>query len=232
MISTVGESILMFNSPDKKKVYDLISGPVKRCDSSFECDDSKAIRVLVLSLIGLDLTHYGSQILLFFKQTFFYMQQKEKLYKEQKDKEKADDLVPKEFELISGALNYLVKNKLVTLKSSEFVTINENEPIEPESDQKNLYFGLLEITKLGMAAIKGNIDLDYVHQLYDDLDVGLRSIVLSSCIHLLYLCTPYELVESLMNLDFDTYARKVSVFLVKDCKKNFLSFNFVYSIVI
>ena len=62
------------------------------------------------------------------------MQKKEKLYKKQKDKEKADDLVPKEFELILDALNYLVKNKIVTLKSSEFVTINENEPIKLESD--------------------------------------------------------------------------------------------------
>ena len=214
----------MFNSPDKKKVYDLIRAPVKRCDSSFECDDSKAIRVLVLSLIGLDLTHYGSQILLFFKQTFFYMQQKEKLYKEQKDKEKADDLVPKEFELISGALNYLVKNKLVTLKSSEFLTITENEPIKPKSNQKNLYFGLLEITKLGMATIKGNIDLDYVHQLYDDLNVEQSKIVLSNSvqlIHLIYICTPYELAESShVNLDFDTYYHKVSVYLGLNLKNN------------
>ena len=213
----------MFNKPDKKKVYDLIRAPVKRCDSSFECDDSKAIRVLVLSLIGLDLAHYGYQFLLFFKLTF-YMQQKEILYKEQKDKEKANDLVPKEFELILDALNYLAKNKIVTLKSSEFLTITENEPIKPKSNQKNLYFGLLEITKLGMATIKGNIDLDYVHQLYDDLNVGQSSIVLSNSIqliHLIYICTPYELAESShVNLDFNTYHHKVSVYLGLNLKNN------------
>ncbi len=38
------------------------------------CDDSKAIRLLVLSLIGLNLTHHGYNILEFFKQTLFYSQ--------------------------------------------------------------------------------------------------------------------------------------------------------------
>ena len=37
-------------------------------------DDSKAIHLLVLSLIGLNLTHFGYNILEFFKQTLFYSQ--------------------------------------------------------------------------------------------------------------------------------------------------------------
>lgn len=217
MISSTGESILMFQLIDKQKVYELICAPSKICESSFECNDSKAIRVLVLSLISLNLTHYGSEILLFFKQTLFYMQQKKRLDKK-KDESITDEktlttfiLVPEEFSLISNALLYLAKNKFINLKKSNdsWYSVEElNE--ENEAHLNELFFtAQIDVTKLGTAAIKGNIDLDCVHQLYEDLNTGLKSIVLSNSLHLLYLCTPYELVNSLVAVDFETYCRKV-----------------------
>jgi len=211
MISSTGESILIFQSIDMKKVCSLIRAPSKKCESSFECNDSKAIRVLVLSLIALNLTHSGQEILNFFKQTLFYIQQK-KIIEENAKKancvlsESSD--VPQEFNLISNALQYLLKNKLIILKKNA-VDYDVND-LEKENDLNKFFFtSQLEVTKLGTAAIKGNIDLDYVHQLYDDLEIGLKSIVLSNSLHLLYLCTPYDLVNSLTGVDFDTYCRKV-----------------------
>ena len=116
--------------------------------------------------------------------------------------------MPQEFNLISNALQYLLKNKLITLKKNA-VDYDVND-LEKENDLNKFFFtSQLEVTKLGTAAIKGNIDLDYVHQLYDDLEIGLKSIVLSNSLHLLYLCTPYDLVNSLTGVDFDTYCRKV-----------------------
>ena len=229
MISSTGESILMFQLMDKQKVYDLISGPSKTCESSFECNDYKAIRVLVLSLISLNLTHCGAEILLFFKQTLFYMQQKKRMDNAKKEKENlfaADDtvsnkdvIVPEEFSLISSALLYLAKNKFISLKkSSETVYGVEEFDKENESELNHLFFTThIEVTKLGTAAIKGNIDLDCVHQLYDDLNTGLKSIVLSNSLHLLYLCTPYELVNSLITVDFETYCRKVNRLQIQKC---------------
>jgi POLQ-like helicase len=210
LIDSAGESILIFKNMDRLKVLDLISGPMKRCESSFQCDDSKAIRLLVLSLIGLNLTHLGSQILLFFKQTLFFMQQQARLDRgESKKSAICSDsgvklLVPKEFDLISSALDYLLKKELVK--------INHAESVRQEGDVDGLdalYFCKFEVTKLGMGAIKGNVDLDYVHQLYDDLKSGLKNMVLSNYLHLLFLCTPYDLAASLNHVDFDIYARKV-----------------------
>ena len=210
LIDSAGESILIFKNIDRMRVVDLISGPMKRCESSFQCDDSKAIRLLVLSLIGLNLTHLGSQILLFFRQTLFFMQQQARLAKEAKEAgglklpAAARFTVPKEFELISSALDYLIRAKLIC--------VNTDESVKPEVDVDGLdvlYFSKFEVTKLGMATIKGNIDLDYVQKLHDDLMGGLRSIVLSNNLHLLYLCTPYELAANLINIDYDIYARKV-----------------------
>lgn len=73
-LSDFGESFLLFKNIDRTKVYDLISLPMKRCESSMNSEDSRATRLLVLSLIGLNLTHFGFNILEFFKQTLFYMQ--------------------------------------------------------------------------------------------------------------------------------------------------------------
>ena len=216
LIDSTGESILLYQNKDKNNVLSLLTEPMKRCESSFECDDKKAIRLLVLSLIGLNMAHYGSQILLFFKETLFYLQNKEKM-KEKKDddqnviissdtiKDTKELFVPDEFFLISNALAYLFKEELITIKNGE---IPENLDSD-SSSLKKFYYSQFEITKLGMASIKGNINLDYVHKLYDDLKLGLKSIVLSNCLHLLYLCTPYDLVNSLINMNYDTYARKV-----------------------
>jgi POLQ-like helicase len=215
LIDSAGESILLYQNKDKNNVFSLLTEPMKRCESSFECDDKKAIRLLVLSLIGLNMAHYGSQILLFFKETLFYLQNKEKL-KEKKDdqnviissdtiKDTKELFVPDEFYLISNALAYLFKEELITIKNDE---IPENLSSD-SSSLKKFYYSQFEITKLGMASIKGNINLDYVHKLYEDLKLGLKSIVLSNCLHLLYLCTPYDLVNSMYDMNYDTYARKV-----------------------
>ena len=213
MISSTGESILMFQINDKKKVYDLISAPSKKCESSFECNDSKAIRILVLSLIGLNLTHSGVEILNFFKQTLFYMQQKKIIDGLKKtnpvSKEKQCTSVPEEFGLISNALHYLLINKFISLKNVNDIVF-DSKLLEKDNDLDETFFeSKLEVTKLGIAALRGNIDLDCVHQLYKDLEIGLTSIVLSNSLHLLYLCTPYDLVNNLNGIDFETYCRKV-----------------------
>ena len=73
-LSDYGESFLIYNNKDKAKVKDLISLPMKRCESYMNVTDFKTLGLLVLSLVGLKLAHYGENILAFFKQTLFYIQ--------------------------------------------------------------------------------------------------------------------------------------------------------------
>lgn len=270
LIESVGESFLMFQASDRAKVYELISGPMTRCESSFQHSDSKAIRILVLSLIGLNICNSGSELLNFFKQTLYYIQQKKLLNAKSSSSEEKKTCrivvdesstisIPIEFDYIFTALVYLIKKKFVSIKSLLLPTTQAqsfcNETIEsiinlPSGTQtltqqsssssssssslplsngeapsslslssssiyvvddeiiKNLYISHFEVTRLGMAAIKGSIDLDYANHLYNDLNVGLKSMVLSNYLHLLYLCTPYDLVNSLTNVDYDTYSTK------------------------
>ncbi|XP_033016627.1 helicase POLQ-like isoform X2 [Lacerta agilis] len=53
---------------------------------------------------------------------------------------------------------------------------------------------ILVITKLGQATYKGSIDLAYCDTLYADLKKGLEGLILESCLHLIYLTTPYSMV--------------------------------------
>ena len=123
--------------------------------------------------------------------------------------------MPVEFELVSNALVYLLKSRLISMRTSQD-DINEKHltDLDKEVDLRTLYLSCYQINKLGLAAMKGSIDLDMVHQLYSDLKIGLKSMVLSNYLHLLYLCTPYELVRGFRNLDFDIYHNKVNNFCI------------------
>jgi POLQ-like helicase len=213
----------VFALPDKARSISLICSPAKKCESCFECNDAKAIRCLVLSLIGLNLTLSGKDILHFFKQTLFYKQQKKRFHdqlqrelKEEKNaglrREKGNNLVPAEFALIAHALKFLLKNKFISGLNSDQTSIDWTDDSDNEvtAEFESLFYlsPKLEATRLGRAAIKGNIDLDCVHQLYADLEQGLRSICLSNSLHLLFLCTPYDLVNSLVQVDYEVYCQK------------------------
>ncbi|XP_068561463.1 helicase POLQ-like isoform X3 [Cebidichthys violaceus] len=52
----------------------------------------------------------------------------------------------------------------------------------------------LQVTKLGRATFKGSVDLTYSDVLYKDLSKGLEGLLLNSCLHLVYLVTPYDMI--------------------------------------
>ncbi|KAK4305633.1 hypothetical protein Pmani_004726 [Petrolisthes manimaculis] len=55
---------------------------------------------------------------------------------------------------------------------------------------------VLTVSRLGNAAIKGNVDLDLAGRLYTDLCVALENLAVNSHLHLLYLVTPYQPLSS------------------------------------
>ncbi|KAM3599557.1 uncharacterized protein V6R79_007887 [Siganus canaliculatus] len=60
--------------------------------------------------------------------------------------------------------------------------------VDPDSET-------LQVTKLGRATYKGSVDLVFSDLLYRDLSRGLDALLLNSCLHLLFLVTPYDLVS-------------------------------------
>ncbi|XP_066488391.1 helicase POLQ-like [Tiliqua scincoides] len=53
----------------------------------------------------------------------------------------------------------------------------------------------LEITPLGQATYKGSVDLAYCNTVYKNLKKGLEGLILESCLHLLYLTMPYDMIS-------------------------------------
>jgi len=116
--------------------------------------------------------------------------------------------------MITEALKYLIKKNFLIInkdqdeKETPSTPPNTLEEVEDISDNI-LYISQYKITSLGLAAIKGSIDLDIVEKLHSDLKTGLKTMVLSNYLHLLYLCTPYDIAENFLYLNNNTYYLKV-----------------------
>ncbi|KYO42730.1 helicase POLQ-like isoform X2 [Alligator mississippiensis] len=167
-IDSAGESILIVQEKDKHLVQDLISSPLENCCSSLLLEFTKGIQNLLLSLVGLQIARNFEEICNFMCGTLFGVQRKTL----SKEKSLSD--------IIKESLESLIEKGLLKRK------------IMSEKEQKSS--SNLAITQLGQAAYKGSIDLAYCNALYRDLKKGLEGLVLESCLHLLYLATPYDMI--------------------------------------
>ncbi|XP_053885026.1 helicase POLQ-like isoform X1 [Malaclemys terrapin pileata] len=166
-IDRAGESILIVQEKDKHLVRDLVNSPLENCYSNLFLEFTKGIQSLLLSLVGLKITRNPEEIYQFMCGTLFGVQQ------QFLSKEKSLSAITRE------ALGCLIEKGLLKGKMT-----SEKE----QKSQSNL-----EITQLGQATYKGSIDLAYCDALYRDLKKGLEGLVLESCLHLLYLTTPYDM---------------------------------------
>ncbi|XP_019408288.1 PREDICTED: helicase POLQ-like isoform X3 [Crocodylus porosus] len=167
-IDSAGESILIVQEKDKHLVQDLINSPLENCCSNLLLEFTKGIQNLLLSLVGLQIARNFEEICNFMCGTLFGVQQKTL----SKEKSLSD--------IIKESLESLIEKGLLKGK-----IMSEKEQKSPSN---------LAITQLGQAAYKGSIDLAYCNALYRDLKKGLEGLVLESCLHLLYLATPYDMI--------------------------------------
>lgn len=169
-IDDSGESILIIKLSDTEKVNELLSGPIESCHSSLMYDGGKGIRNLLLSAIGLQITPSTTDVFNFMSKTLLSVQSEQK----------------------SCDITNITKESLQSLIDLGLV-IQKKLSSQDNSSTENF----LEVTSLGKATFKGSIDLDYTNQLYKDLKKAEESLFLSSHLHLLFLVTPYDLVQNI-----------------------------------
>lgn len=191
-----GESYLLFESRDFPKVKDILTAPMDEAISNLSKEDSKGLNNLVLSsiVLGLATTRYKLQQIM--KQTLLGVQEQRL---ETSVKNLTDRSISQLFK--SGALkidnnisvpeNISVKFESSTNDENDLLTTNEKVELKIKNNT------ILAISKLGKAAIKGGMDLDKAHMLYEDLVEAQSGLILKDCLHLLYLVTPYELVTQI-----------------------------------
>ncbi|XP_038615247.1 helicase POLQ-like isoform X2 [Tachyglossus aculeatus] len=182
-IDTVGESILILQEKEKHLVRSLVSSPLENCYSNLVKEITRGIQSLLLSVVGLKITRNIEEIYRFMHGTFFGVQQK--ILSNEKSL----------WEITRESLEGLIEKGLL---QGKITWKNEEES-----------HGDLHITRLGRASFKGGIDLAYCDVLYEDLKKGLECLVLESCLHLVYLVTPYDMI-SLCNVDWMIYFRQFS----------------------
>ncbi|KAM6441043.1 helicase POLQ-like isoform 2-T3 [Liasis olivaceus] len=167
-IDNTGESILIVQEKDKELVRNLIASPLESCYSTLLLEFNKGIRSLLLSVVGLKIANNPEEIYQFMCATLLSVQ---------------PQLLPKKKSLrdiTMEALQWLKQNGLLKEKESS------------DSEQNCQYN--LGITQLGRATYKGSIELAYCDTLYADLKKGLEGLILESCLHLIYLITPYDMI--------------------------------------
>ncbi|CAG2243058.1 HELQ [Mytilus edulis] len=152
---------------DRDKVQELISGPNEMCYSSLMYDGGKGIRSLILSVIGLQVTKTTSDVYEFMRKTLLSTQGTT-----------CDVTI-----VTKDSLQKLIELGLVLQKRSLS---------QADEDCDDFH---LDVTPLGRATFKGSVDIDNASQLYNDLKKGEESLVLATYIHLLFLVTPYDMVD-------------------------------------
>ncbi|XP_062992405.1 helicase POLQ-like isoform X2 [Elgaria multicarinata webbii] len=168
-IDKAGESILIVQEKDRQLVRNLVYSPLESCYSNLLLELNKGIRSLLLSLVGLKIATSPEEVYQFMCATLFSIQ---------------PQLLPKEKSLrdvTMEVLQWLKQNGLLKERAS--------------CDSGQNFQCTLEITPLGQATYKGSIDLAYCDALYADLKKGLEGLILESCLHLLYLTTPYDMIS-------------------------------------
>nr|XP_060635284.1 helicase POLQ-like [Anolis sagrei ordinatus] len=168
-IDKAGESILIAQEKDRHLVQNLIYSPLESCYSNLLVELNKGIRSLLLSLVGLKIANNAEEVYQFMRITLFSVQ---------------PQLLPTEKTLRDVTMEVLewLKEKALLKEKASCDGI--------QSFQNNL-----EITPLGQATYKGSVDLAHCNALYGDLKKGLEGLILESCLHLLYLTTPYEMTS-------------------------------------
>ncbi|XP_068191167.1 helicase POLQ-like [Antennarius striatus] len=76
-IDTVGESVLIIQDKDRNMVKSLVCAPMEICNSNLMHDDGKGLLLLILSLIGLNITTTLDQVKSFLSGTLLFVQQKQ-----------------------------------------------------------------------------------------------------------------------------------------------------------
>ncbi|KAF7252615.1 Helicase POLQ-like [Varanus komodoensis] len=167
-IDEAGESILIVQEKDRQLVQNLVSSPIESCCSNLLLEWNKGIRSLLLSLVGLKIATSSEEIYQFMCTTLFSIQ---------------PQLLPE-----GKSLRDVTMEVLQWVKQSGLIKERASSDTEQNVHCK------LEITPLGQAAYKGSVDLAHCNTLYADLKKGLQGLILESCLHLLYLTTPYDMI--------------------------------------
>ncbi|BHF62595.1 hypothetical protein SprV_0200558000 [Sparganum proliferum] len=234
-LDSFGESITILQPADRQMFARLLrtsSKPTEGCadahddsegafcSSSLLYDDGKGLRQLLLCLLGLGLATNLAELLTCAEQTFYAVQQKNRLGPEAgRAKLEAD---------VRDQLQHLHADRLVSLsaspgfgspsppltKSPRIRPMGLRSPklLEDLASFPSLETIELKTGQLGRAAIRGGLDSDHIAFLIEDLRQAARSLNIAGPLHLLYLVVPRSAVSNqTASLDWSILFERVTL---------------------
>ena len=165
-LDTHGESFLLVKQNLTRLVPDIVTAPVERCVSCLAtASQGKLLGALLLNCVHLGLVSTPGAAARLVAGSLLCLQTSAASVRG----------------LVSRALQQLLAQRYIR---SQAETETTQQTVDRDTG--------LAITKLGRACVAGNIDLAWAAVLYKDLEVARPSVHLDTCLHLLYLVTPYD----------------------------------------
>ncbi|XP_046487284.1 helicase POLQ-like isoform X2 [Neodiprion pinetum] len=194
----VGESILICRTNEIPKVKELLTSNMDDCISTLHVEEDRGINNLILSSILLNLATTRSELHKIAGTTLLGIQQKRLNINTNNITDKTiTKLIKTRVIKVKQVTNHseINPNLTVLIQSQDNLKTAQETPRPRKKIVKLNRTTKLEVCKLGRAAMKGCVDLNRAHMLYRDLKSAQNQLVLLDCLHLLYLVTPYDVVD-------------------------------------
>ncbi|XP_050714708.1 helicase POLQ-like isoform X2 [Eriocheir sinensis] len=198
-LSSSGESFLLIERKDLKQVGKMLLSRVENCISSLAEEDFHGLTTLLFTSIGLDVASSLSQLKKLASLSLLARQAPdldvdvslkvveliEKLREMElvRIKQEQDDLIP-----ALPEASKLSSSKKSSDASPASAVVMLSRPVE-DGD-------ILEVSKLGRAAIKGNVKFTVAQRLFNDLLEARDRLSVNTYLHLIHLVIPYESVQA------------------------------------
>ncbi|XP_037087624.1 helicase POLQ-like [Pollicipes pollicipes] len=177
-IDDSGESILIVAAKDSKLVGELLMSPLERCVSTLLERDGHGLRRLLLSAVTLGLADSPAALV----------------------QVASRSLLAAQADALQVDLPAVVRLLRVSRRDGAAGPLPDGDRWAPELQ--------LKVSRLGTAAVKGNVDLRVAGRLYDDLVHAQSALAVINQLHLLYLVTPYDMMDNIRpaaSVYFDLY---------------------------
>eukprot|EP00117_Sycon_ciliatum_P018140 scpid23865/ scgid16868/ Helicase POLQ-like; Mus308-like helicase; POLQ-like helicase len=220
-LDTTGNSILILQDKQAQQMLSVLQGPFASCESSLLSDGGKSFRRFLLSLIGLKVAVSDEDIQDVIGKTLWHVQcasecdfqaeitgnlqllLKSGFIRRRPQPSDGAAAAAASASVVLGSTDGASQSQSLMASSATLSLPASSSCLGPNT---RYYY---RATTLGMATMKGSLDVSVAPIAYRDMLRSLRTISLSTDLHLLYLVTP---VSETVNLEPDwmVFLREVS----------------------
>ncbi|XP_063606008.1 helicase POLQ-like isoform X2 [Penaeus indicus] len=216
-LDTCGESFLILQPKDTKEAGLLLLSPIEVCTSTLADQEWHGLTGLVFTSLGLGVAVTLPQLKALTRRSLLALQahrlnidvepQVDKIVEDLRAQGlvriKVDVPEPKSSKGAAAESSGSKGRQSEQSQNSTICSSSSSSPPSLENDMAQIINrpicenDILTVSRLGRAAVKGNVELKLAGQLYKDLCLARENLAVNSHLHLLFLVTPYEAAENI-----------------------------------